>query len=105
MTLAAKNGDVDVSVLVPAKDEAENLEEFVRQTRDALTGVPYTCELVVVNDGSEDNTAEVLGRLSAGNSFLQVVTHRGQRGIAEALRSAGDVARGRIFVFYPADLQ
>jgi glycosyltransferase involved in cell wall biosynthesis len=105
MTLAAKNGDVDVSVLVPAKDEAENLEEFVRQTRDALTSVPYTCELVVVNDGSEDNTAEVLGRLAAGNSFLQVVTHRGQRGIAEALRSAGDVARGRIFVFYPADLQ
>jgi hypothetical protein len=33
------------------------------------------------------------------------VTHRRQRGIADALRSAGDVARGDIFVFYPADLQ
>ncbi len=37
--------------------------------------------------------------------FLRVVTHRRQRGIADALRSAGDVARGDIFVFYPADLQ
>jgi hypothetical protein len=34
-----------------------------------------------------------------------VVTHRGRRGIADSLRSAADVARGRIFVFYPADLQ
>jgi hypothetical protein len=34
-----------------------------------------------------------------------VVTHRRQRGIADALRSAGDVARGDVFVFYPADLQ
>jgi hypothetical protein len=36
---------------------------------------------------------------------LRVVTHRRQRGIADALRSGGDVARGDIFVFYPADLQ
>ncbi len=34
-----------------------------------------------------------------------MVTHRRQRGIADALRSAGDVARGDVFVFYPADLQ
>ena len=34
-----------------------------------------------------------------------MVTHRRQRGIADALRSAGDAARGDVFVFYPADLQ
>lgn len=106
MTLAARGaGEVDVSVLVPAKDEAENLEEFVRQCRDAFAPVPYSCELVVVNDGSEDGSAGLLERLQAEHPFLHVVTHRTQRGIADALRSAGDVARGRIFVFYPADLQ
>jgi glycosyltransferase involved in cell wall biosynthesis len=105
MSLATKTGDVDVSVLVPAKDEAENLDEFIRQCREALTPLPYSCEVVVVNDGSEDATGETLARLSNGNGFLQVVTHRGQRGIADALRSAADVARGRIYVFYPADLQ
>jgi glycosyltransferase involved in cell wall biosynthesis len=107
MTLAARGGreGVDVSVLVPAKDEVDNLEEFVRQCRDAFAPVPYPCELVVVNDGSEDGSAALLERLQGEHAFLQVVTHRSRRGIADALRSAADVARGRIFVFYPADLQ
>jgi glycosyltransferase involved in cell wall biosynthesis len=105
MSLAARTGEVEVSVLVPAKDEAENLEEFLRQCRDALAPLPYACEVVVVNDGSEDDSAAVLERLEREQPFLQVVTHRSRRGIADALRSAADVARGRIFVFYPADLQ
>jgi glycosyltransferase involved in cell wall biosynthesis len=105
MSLAHRDGDVDVSVLVPAKDEAENLPEFVQQCVDALSGVPYACELVIVNDGSVDETGAVLQRLAKQNEFLRVVTHRSQRGIAEALKSAGDAARGLVFVFYPADLQ
>lgn len=105
MSLAQGNGKVDVSVLVPAKDEAENLPEFVKQCADALSDVPYSCEVVVVNDGSVDNTASVLASLAKQHDFLRVVTHRSQRGIADALKSAGDAARGRVFVFYPADLQ
>ncbi len=105
LAVVGERGDVDVSVLVPAKDEAENLEEFVRLCREAFAPLPYRCELIVVNDGSEDGTGELLGRLRAQHPFLQVVTHRTRRGIADALRSAADVARGRIFVFYPADLQ
>jgi glycosyltransferase involved in cell wall biosynthesis len=105
MSLAHRDGDVDVSVLVPAKDEAENLPEFVQQCVDALSGVPYACELVIVNDGSVDETGAVLRRLAQQHEFLRVVTHRSQRGIADALKSAGDAARGPVFVFYPADLQ
>jgi glycosyltransferase involved in cell wall biosynthesis len=105
MSLAHRTGDVDVSVLVPAKDEAENLPEFVKQCIAALSDVPYVCELVVVNDGSIDDTGPVLQVLAQQHEFLRVVTHRSQRGIADALKSAGEVARGRVFVFYPADLQ
>ena len=99
------NTAVDVSVLVPAKDEAENLPEFIRLCDEALRGAPFSFEVVVVNDGSRDRSAEVLDRLAAEYPFLQVVTHRRQRGIADALRSAAEVANGEIFVFYPADLQ
>ena len=105
MTLTTGNGQVDVSVLVPAKDEAENLGEFVRQCAEALRDVPYACEVVIVDDGSEDDTAAVLQRLGQQYGFLRVVRHRSQRGIADALRSAADIAAGRVFVFYPADLQ
>jgi glycosyltransferase involved in cell wall biosynthesis len=104
MTLAAAE-TLDVSVLVPAKDEALNLPEFVRLCAEALGPAPFTFEVIVVNDGSRDETAQVLRELARANPFLRVVTHRRQRGIADALRSAGDTARGDVFVFYPADLQ
>jgi len=105
MSLATNSTPPDVSVLVPAKDEAENLPEFVRLAREALLPLPYACELVIVDDGSHDATPRVLAELAAKHPFVRVVTHRAQRGIADALKSGADAARGRILVFYPADLQ
>jgi glycosyltransferase involved in cell wall biosynthesis len=103
MTLPAEA--LDVSVLVPAKDEAPNLPEFVRLCAEALGPAGFSFEVVIVNDGSRDESGQVLHDLERQYPFLRVVTHRRQRGIADALRSAGDVARGDVFVFYPADLQ
>lgn len=105
MSLATNSTPPDVSVLVPAKDEAENLAEFVRLTREALLPLPYACEVVIVNDGSHDGTPHLLQELTAKHPFVRVVTHRAQRGIADALKSGADIARGRVLVFYPADLQ
>ena len=96
---------VDVSVLVPAKDEAVNLPEFIEQCAAALESAQFTYEVVVVDDGSRDDSPAVLKDLSAKHPFLRVVTHRRQRGIADALQSAAAVAAGDVFVFYPADLQ
>jgi glycosyltransferase involved in cell wall biosynthesis len=104
MTLPAAE-TLDVSVLVPAKDEAANLPEFVRLCAEALAPAGFTYEVVIVNDGSRDESDRVLRELARAHPFVRVVTHRRQRGIADALRSAGDVARGDVFVFYPADLQ
>jgi glycosyltransferase involved in cell wall biosynthesis len=96
---------VDVSVLVPAKDEALNLPEFIAQCREALTAAPFSFEIIVVDDGSRDDSAQVLKTLQAENPFLRVVTQRRQRGIADALQAASNIASGDILVFYPADLQ
>ncbi len=96
---------VAVSVLVPAKDEADNLPEFCRLAAEALGGAGFSFEVVVVDDGSRDRTGEVLAGLQTQFDFLRVVTHRRQQGIAEALRSGADAASGDVLVFYPADLQ
>ena len=104
MTLAAAE-TLDVSVLVPAKDEADNLREFLRLCDEALRPAGFTFEVVIVDDGSRDESARLLRELEREYPFLGVVTHRRQRGIADALRSAAEVARGDVFVFYPADLQ
>jgi glycosyltransferase involved in cell wall biosynthesis len=84
---------LDVSVLVPAKDEAANLPEFLQRCADALGPAGFSFEVIVVNDGSRDGSDRVLRDLER------------QRGIADSLRSAGGIARGDVFVFYPADLQ
>jgi glycosyltransferase involved in cell wall biosynthesis len=105
VSLATNSTPPDVSVLVPAKDEAENLAEFVRLTREAMLPLPYAVELVIVNDGSHDGSAHLLEELTAKHPFVKVVTHRTQRGIADALKSGADAARGRVLVYYPADLQ
>jgi len=104
MTIATVD-TLDVSVLVPAKDEADNLPEFIERCSRALGPTGFSFEVIVVNDGSRDGTDRVLRELERQYDFLEVVTHRRQRGIADALRSAGQVARGDVFVFYPADLQ
>ncbi|HEX6059896.1 MAG TPA: glycosyltransferase family 2 protein [Gemmatimonadaceae bacterium] len=96
---------VDVSVLVPAKDEAENLPLFMEQAEAAFRGSDVRYEVVVVDDGSVDDTPQVLARLRERYPFLRVVRHRSRRGIADALRTGYLESEGAVLVFYPADLQ
>lgn len=96
----------DVSVLVPAKDEAENLELFMTLAAEAFAANPDVAyEVVVVDDGSGDDTWEVLERLRLQYPFLKAVRHRARRGIADALRTGYLSSSGDVLVFYPADLQ
>lgn len=97
---------IDVSVLVPAKDEADNLPLFMEQaetTFRAISDVAF--EVVVIDDGSQDDTWAVLQQLARRYPFLVLARHRSRRGIADALRTGYLHARGRVLVFYPADLQ
>ena len=96
---------VDVSVLVPAKDEAENLPLFMEQAEAAFRGSDVRYEVVVVDDGSVDDTQQVLARLRERYPFLRVARHRSRRGIADALRTGYLESEGPVLVFYPADLQ
>ncbi|HUF26261.1 MAG TPA: glycosyltransferase family 2 protein [Gemmatimonadaceae bacterium] len=96
---------VDVSVLVPANDEAENLPLFMAQAEQVFAGADVRYEVIVVDDGSADGTWRVLTELAARYPFLRPVRHRARRGIADALRTGYLHARGAVLVFYPADLQ
>jgi len=98
-------GAVDVSVLVPARDEAENLPLFMAQASEAFAAAPERYEVIVVDDGSRDESWELLQRLQSQYSFLHIARHRSPRGIADALRTGFLHARGDVLVFYPADLQ
>jgi len=94
-----------VSVLVPAKDEAENLPLFMEQAAATFARTPGEYEVIVIDDGSVDDTWNVLRSLTTKYPFLRPARHRSRRGIAEALRTGYLNSRGSVLVFYPADLQ
>ena len=97
---------VDVSVLVPAKNEEGNLELFMQLAAEAFASTPdVRFEVIVVDDGSTDRTWAVLQSLEDRYSFLRLARHRASRGIADALRTGYLNAHGNVLVFYPADLQ
>ena len=97
--------DIDVSVLVPANDEAVNLPLFMEQAAEAFAESTTRYEVIVIDDGSTDGTWQVLDRLKETYPFLRAERHRSRRGIADALRTGYLASRGRVLVFYPADLQ
>jgi glycosyltransferase involved in cell wall biosynthesis len=104
--VARRASDVDVSVLVPAKDEAENLPLFMQLAAAAFATSPAVrFEVVVVDDGSVDDSWAVLQQLAREYPFLRIVRHRSKRGIADALRTGYLHSSGTVLVFYPADLQ
>jgi glycosyltransferase involved in cell wall biosynthesis len=94
-----------VSVLVPAKDEAENLPLFMEQAAKAFAASSVRYEVVVIDDGSVDESWKVLEQLVEQYPFLRAVRHRARRGIAESLRTGYLNSTGSVLVFYPADLQ
>lgn len=102
---AASPPGADVSVLVPAKDEVGNLALFLELCEATFRGEAARYEVVVVDDGSTDGSWALLEELRERYPFLRPVRHRAQRGIAEALRTGYLHSRGRVLVFYPADLQ
>jgi glycosyltransferase involved in cell wall biosynthesis len=95
----------EVSVLVPAMNEADNLPLFMEEAARAFASAPGRYEVIVVDDGSTDQTWSVLERLKGQYSFLRTARHRARRGIADALRTGYLHARSNVLVFFPADMQ
>ena len=97
-----------VSVLVPARDEAENVPELVARVDRAFTTLGLTegaGELVLVDDGSTDGTGAIADALVASYPFLRVLHHRRNQGLTAALRTGFAAVCGEFILFLPADLE
>jgi len=86
---------VVISVIVPTYNEADSLPPLVERLGTAMSG--HVWELVVVDDGSPDGTAEVANRLSAQHP-VWVVRRAGKAGLASAVIAGFKEARGDILV-------
>ena len=96
---------LDLSVVVPLYNEEESLPYLVEQLLDALRPSGERFELVLVNDGSSDRTAEVLEQLSHEVPELVAVLLRKNYGQTAAMAAGFDVAQGDVIVSLDGDLQ
>lgn len=95
-----------LSIVAPCYNEAESLCEFHRELRRALTALP-DCELqiLLVDDGSQDATPQVLSQVAARDPSVRIVTLSRNFGHQIALTAGLDAADGDAVVMLDADLQ
>src|SRR4051812_2095283 len=94
-----------LTVVLPCLDEAENLLDAVALATDAAGRYALAHEIVVVDDGSSDDTVEVAAGLAARDPRIRLVVHSDNRGYGEALRSGIAAARLPWGLLIDADLQ
>jgi len=94
-----------VSVIVPVRDEAENIEPLLAEIHAAMQRTGSSFEVIYVDDGSTDGTAEVLLRARRAFPGLRTVRHPEPCGQSAALRTGAMQARGHTLVMLDGDLQ
>ncbi len=96
---------LDMSVVVPMRDEAPNVDQLYSELTAALEAFGRPYEIIAVDDGSTDATFELLARLQARDVRLRVIRFRRNFGQTAAFAAGFAHARGRFIVTSDGDLQ
>lgn len=96
---------MEVSVVVPAFNEQDNLRAVVGVLEKTLRGASESFEILIVNDGSSDRTEEVLAELEGAFPFVKAVNLSRNFGKEAAMGAGLEMARGACIIFIDADLQ
>lgn len=96
---------MDLSVVIPIKDEKDNLRLLHEQLRRAIDPLGLDAEFIFVDDGSSDGSADVLQDLATADPQVKVVQLRRNYGQTPALRAGIDCASGEVLVTMDGDLQ
>jgi len=99
------NRNIKISVVVPAYNEVDNIAPLMEEFSKMFSRTRMYGEVILVDDGSTDGTFLKAKECQQKYHFLRVVAHKRNQGLTQALMTGFSRARGRIFVFWPADLQ
>ena len=94
-----------ISAVIPAYNEEESLEAFYKVLVPNLSKLDKEYEVIFVDDGSTDNTLNILKQFEKNNSNVKVFSFRKNKGKAEALTVGFEKAKGDLIVTLDADLQ
>lgn len=103
--LQPRKGFPSISVVAPAYNEEEVLDEFYRRVSSVLSGLGTPYEIVLVNDGSNDRTLAIMHELHSNDLRVRIVDLSRNFGKEIALSAGLDHAHGEVVVILDADLQ
>ncbi len=92
------------SIVIPAYNEAARIGATLERVLSFVRQQGWDAEVIVVNDGSRDKTAEIVQSFAAKNPILHLVENPGNHGKGYSVRNGMLQARGRIILFSDADL-
>jgi glycosyltransferase involved in cell wall biosynthesis len=96
---------VELSVVIPIRNEADALVELHREFTDTLAGWGRSYEVIFVDDGSTDASFEIMARLQALDARVRVIRFRRNFGQTAAFAAGFEHARGRLIATSDGDLQ
>tara|TARA_Y100000310_G_scaffold278504_1_gene296975 strand:+ start:1174 stop:2082 length:909 start_codon:yes stop_codon:yes gene_type:complete len=96
---------VNTSIIIPAYNEAKTLPLLVSKINQSLTVNKIDGEIILVDDGSSDNTKEVAEELTKKYKVLHFYSHPINKGLTQALLTCFHHSKGKVIVFLPADLE
>ena len=95
----------DLSLVFPVFDEEDNIGQLLEQVLETAPRLALDFEIVIVDDGSRDASAEVVEAVRNGEPRIRLLRHESNRGYGAALRAGLREARGNLVFFSDADLQ
>jgi glycosyltransferase involved in cell wall biosynthesis len=95
----------EISVVIPMRNEAPNVEELYRELTATLQRFGRSYEIIAIDDGSVDDTFDKLARLQAGDHHLRVIRFRRNFGQTAGFSAGFAHSRGRFIVTSDGDLQ
>ena len=96
---------MDLSIVVPLYNEDESLPELIFWIRSVADQMGIIYETILVDDGSKDNSWEVIEKLSSEYNFVRGIKFQRNYGKSAALHEGFEASRGRVVITMDADLQ
>jgi len=105
MTTSKNKIHIEMSIVIPVFNETENIKPLIIKLSEVLDKTGKNYEIIMVDDGSTDNSFEVMRELCESYKNLRIIRFRRNFGQTAAFSAGFDLARGDIVVTLDADLQ
>ena len=105
LSLGDRDAPLTLSIMVPAYNEADNLADAIRMITSGIPDSISEYEIIILDDGSQDSTANIIRNLAAANQEIHGLFHEVNQGKGAALISGFKKARMEWILFTDADLQ